>query len=193
MFFNETMVLWTCQNQNWDDFFFVRHEMFLDDVDGGMGWILWLINKLQILLCTIWTDKGLFDCRVWAPQGRGGATGNTTKWSFPLVTVQGDSGFDWKFSNRLIVQPQAHYPLLGESYLNLASGGACLTLTSSLWPLGVGASSWRIHLSKTDWSVGNVCVPLDVERSGVGLTWFVVLLQLYPSWFCWGASCLPCL
>ncbi len=53
----------------------------------------WQINKLlnklsQILLCTIWTDKGLFDCRVLAQQGRGGATGSTTKWSFPLVTVQ---------------------------------------------------------------------------------------------------------
>jgi len=61
-----------------------------------------LLNKLlQILLCTIWIDKGLFDCRVWAQQGRGGATGKIMKWSFPLVTVQGDSGFDWKASNRL--------------------------------------------------------------------------------------------
>jgi hypothetical protein len=45
-----------------------------------------LLNKLsQILLCTIWTDKSLFDCRVWAQQqqGRGGATGKTTMWSFP--------------------------------------------------------------------------------------------------------------
>jgi hypothetical protein len=45
--------------------------------------------------------QGSFDCRVWAQQGRGGATGKPTKWSFPLVTVQGDSGFDWKASNRI--------------------------------------------------------------------------------------------
>ena len=54
-----------------------------------------LLNKLsQILICTIWTDKGLFDCRVCAQQGHGGATGKTTHWSFPLVTVQEDSGLD---------------------------------------------------------------------------------------------------
>ena len=117
----------------------------------------------------------------------------TTKWSFPLVPVQQDSGVNWKASNRLIVQPQAHFPLLGECCLSLASKGACLTLASSQWQLGVVFSWWRIHLSMTDWSPGNVCVPLDVVRSGIGPTWFVVLLQLYPSWFCWGVSCLPCL
>ena len=153
-----------------------------------------LLNKLlQILLCTIWTDKGLFDCRVWAQQGHGGATGKTTKWSFPLVLVRQDSGFNWKASNRLIVQPQAHFPLLGECCLSLAFEGTCLTLTSSQWQLGVVFSWWRIHLSMTDWSPGSVCVLLDVVRSGIGPTWFVVLLQLYPSWFCWGVSCLPCL
>jgi hypothetical protein len=53
-----------------------------------------LLNKLlQILQCTIWTDMGLFDCRVWAQQGRSGATGKTIMWSFSLVTVQPDSGF----------------------------------------------------------------------------------------------------
>ncbi len=50
----------------------------------------------------------------------------TTKWSFPLVPVQLDSGVNWKASNRLIVQPQAHFPLLGECCLSLASEGACL-------------------------------------------------------------------
>ncbi len=93
-----------------------------------------LLNKLsQILLCTIWTDKGLFDCRVWAQQGRGGATGKTTKWSSPLVPVQPDSEFGWKASNRLIMQPQAHFPLLGECCPSSASEGACWTLTSSQW------------------------------------------------------------
>ncbi len=38
----------------------------------------------------------------------------TTKWSFPLVPVQQDSGVNWKASNRLFAQPQAHFPLLGE-------------------------------------------------------------------------------
>ena len=55
----------------------------------------------------------LFDCRVWAQQGCGGETGKTIRWSFPLVTVQPDSGFNWKASNRLIVHPQAHFPPTG--------------------------------------------------------------------------------
>ncbi len=55
LFFNKPLVLCACQNwQCWGAFFrevvFVRiicrgasrHEMFLDDVDGGLGWILWL-------------------------------------------------------------------------------------------------------------------------------------------------------
>ncbi len=153
-----------------------------------------LLNKLsQILLCTIWTDKGLFDCRVWAQQGRGGATEKTTEWSSTLVPVQLDSEFSWKASNRLIVQPQAQFPLLGEDCPSLASEGACWTLTRSQWQLGAVVSWKRIHLLMTDWSPGSVCVPLDVVWSGVGPTWFAVLLQLYPSWFCWGVSCLPCL
>ena len=83
----------------------------------GRSQINKVLNKLlQILLWTIWTDKGLFDCHVWAQQGHNGATGKTTKWSFPLVSVQQDAGFDWKASNRLIVQPQAHFPLLGEVF-----------------------------------------------------------------------------
>ena len=43
------------------------------------------------------------------------------EWSFPLVSVQQDAGFDWKASIMLIVQPQAHFPLLGEVCLSLAS------------------------------------------------------------------------
>ena len=36
-----------------------------------------------------------------------------------------------------------------------------------------------------------MCVPLDVVASGVGPTWFVALLQLFPTWFDWGVSYLP--
>jgi len=36
-----------------------------NDDDDNNDEINKLLNKLsQILLCTIWTDKGLFDCRV---------------------------------------------------------------------------------------------------------------------------------
>ncbi len=124
----------------------------------------------------------------WQQQGRGGATGSTTKWSFPLVTVQGDSGFNWKASNRLIVQPQAHFPLLGECCLSLASEGTCSISTSSGWTLGVVVSWWRSHWLMTDWRPGSMYVPLDEVVSGVGPTWFVVLLQLYPTWFDLGVS-----
>ena len=87
-----------------------------------------------------------------------------------MVTVQQDSGFNWKAGDRLIVQPQAHFPLLGECCLSLASEGTCLTLTSSQWQLGVVVFWRRIHLLMTYWIPGNVCVPLDVVGSGVGPT-----------------------
>ena len=128
---------------------------------------------------------------MWAQQGCGGATGKTTRWSFPLVTFQQDSGVNWIASDRLIVQPQAHFPLQGECCLSLASKGACFTLTSSQWQLDAVIFWWRIYLSMTDWIPGNMCVPLDMVGSGIGPTWFVVLLQLYPAWFYWGVSCLP--
>jgi hypothetical protein len=38
-----------------------------------------LLSKLPlILLCTIWIDDSLFDCRVLPQQGRNGATGSGT-------------------------------------------------------------------------------------------------------------------
>ncbi len=46
LLFNEPTALWTSQNQGWDDFFLVRHEMFLDDVDGDLGW------NLRLRLCS---------------------------------------------------------------------------------------------------------------------------------------------
>jgi hypothetical protein len=56
------------------------------------------------------TDMGLFDCHVWAQQGRNGVTGKTMQWLSPLVSVQQEAEFDRKASNRLIVQPQAPSP-----------------------------------------------------------------------------------
>ncbi len=66
---------------------------------------------------------GSFDCRVWAQQGRNGATGKTTQWFSPLVSVRQEAEFGWKASNRLIVQPQAPSPWQGGVYLSLASWG----------------------------------------------------------------------
>ncbi len=58
--------------------------------------------------------RGLFDCRVLAQQGRGGGDWKHHKMVFPFGnSPMGLWVFDWKASNRLIVQPQAHFPLLG--------------------------------------------------------------------------------
>jgi hypothetical protein len=69
-----------------------------------------LLNKLsQILLRTIWTDMGLLIavCENTARPRRGDWKNHMVV--FPLVTVQQDSGFNWKASNRLIVQPVLLY------------------------------------------------------------------------------------
>ncbi len=53
-------------------------------------------------------------------------------------------------------------------------------------------SWWRSHQATTDWRQGSSYVPLDVVIRGVGLTWIVALLQLFPTWFDWGVSYWPC-
>ena len=92
-------MIWSCSFQHPNDNRIVR--LWQSNFESNNDWCIEinkLLNKLlQILLCTIWIDKGLFDCRVWSQQGRDGATGWTTKWLKPW------SGLSlWYQSNRTL-------------------------------------------------------------------------------------------
>jgi hypothetical protein len=135
---------------------------------------------------------GSFWLRVWAQQGRGGATGKTIRWSFPLVTVQLDSGFNWKASNRLIVQRQAHFRLTGRVLPQ--SGFRSHLLDFNKLTMATGCGRFLVkNPFIDDWldSWKHVC------SSWRGRKWCwsdlisVVLLQLYRAWFYWEVSCLP--